>query len=80
MIFIAVQISLFQFSRSVMFDSATGLPVHRQLPEFSQTYVHWVGDAIQLSRPLLSPSPPYPTICLIPFQPALHHINLPAFP
>ena len=37
--------------------STTGLPVH-QLPEFTQTYVHWVGDAIQPSHPLSSPSPP----------------------
>ena len=35
-----------------------GLPVHHQLPEFTQTNVHWVGDAIQASRSLLSPSPP----------------------
>ena len=35
-----------------------GLPVHHQLPEFTQTHVHWVGDAIQPSHPLLSPSPP----------------------
>ena len=34
------------------------LPVHRQLPEFTQTQVHWVGDAIQPSHPLSSPSPP----------------------
>ena len=33
-------------------------PVHCQLPEFTQTYVHRVGDAIQLSHPLSSPSPP----------------------
>ena len=38
--------------------SAPGLPVHHQLPEFTQTHVHWVGDAIQPSHPLLSPSPP----------------------
>ena len=38
--------------------SKPGLPVHRQLPEFTQAYVHWVGDAIQLSHPLSSPSPP----------------------
>ena len=36
------------------------LPVHHQLPEFIQTHVHWVGDAIQPSHPLLSPSPPAP--------------------
>ena len=35
-----------------------GLPVHHQLPEFTQSHVHWVGDAIQPSHPLLSPSPP----------------------
>ena len=33
-------------------------PVCHQLPEFTQTYVHWVGDTIQPSHPLLSPSPP----------------------
>ena len=38
--------------------SMPGLPVHHQLPEFTQTHVHQVGDAIQLSYPLLSPSPP----------------------
>ena len=35
--------------------SMAGLPVHHQLPKFTQTHVHWVGDAIQLSHPLLSP-------------------------
>ena len=38
--------------------STPGLPVHHQLPEFTQTHVHWVGDAIQPSHPLSSPSPP----------------------
>ena len=37
--------------------STPGLPVHHQLLEFTQTHVHWVGDAIQPSHPLLSPSP-----------------------
>ena len=37
-----------------------GLPVHHQLPEFTQTHVHQVSDAIQLSHPLSSPSPPAP--------------------
>ena len=56
------------FSRSVtqsrptlcdpMDHSTPGLPVHHQLPEFTQIHVHWVGDAIQPSHPLLSPSPP----------------------
>ena len=35
-----------------------GLPVHHQHLEFTQTYVHWVGDATQTSQPLSSPSPP----------------------
>ena len=38
--------------------STPGLPVHHQLPEFTQTHVHWVGDTIQPSYPLTSPSPP----------------------
>ena len=38
--------------------SPPDLPVHHQLPEFTQTHVHWVGDAIQPSHPLSSPSPP----------------------
>ena len=40
--------------------STPGLPVHHQLPEFTQTHVHQVGDAIQPSHPPLSPSPPAP--------------------
>ena len=38
--------------------STPGLPVRYQLPEFTQTHVHLVGDAIQPSHPLSSPSPP----------------------
>ena len=38
--------------------STPGLSVHHQLPEFTQTHVHWVGDAIQPPHPLSSPSPP----------------------
>ena len=38
--------------------SIPGLPTHHQLLEFTQIHVHWVGDAIQPSYPLLSPSPP----------------------
>ena len=41
-----------------MNQSTPGLPVKHQLPEFTQTHVHRVGDAIQPSHPLLSPSPP----------------------
>ena len=40
--------------------STPGLPVHHQLPEFTQTHVHRVGGAIQPSHPLSSPSPPAP--------------------
>ena len=54
-----------QFSRSVLSDSLrphgpqhTGLPVHHQLPELTQTHVHQVSNAIQPSLPLSSPSPP----------------------
>ena len=54
-----------QFSHSVMSDfcspinrSMPGLPVHHQLLEFTQTHVHQVGDAIQPSYPLFSPSLP----------------------
>ena len=38
--------------------STPGFPIHHQLMEFTQTHVHWVGDAIQPSHPLSSPSPP----------------------
>ena len=58
------KISIFssvQFSRSVMSDYLQpGLPVHHQLPEFTQTHIHRVSDAIQPSHPLSSPSPPAP--------------------
>ena len=40
-----------------MDHSMPGFPVHHQLPEFTQTHVHWVSDAIQPSHPLSSPSP-----------------------
>ena len=46
--------------------STPGLPVHHQLLEFTQTHVHRVGDAIQPSHPLSSPSPPAP-------NPSQHH-------
>ena len=38
--------------------SMQGLPIHFQLPEFTQIHVHWIRDAIQPSHPLLTPSPP----------------------
>ena len=60
-------VSSVQFSHSVVSDSLwphdrsmPGLPVHHQLLESTQTHVHWVGDAIQPSHPLLAPSPPAP--------------------
>ena len=57
----SLQFSLVAQSCSTLCDpmdcSMPGHPVH-QLPEFTQTHVHWVGDAIQPSHPLLSPSPP----------------------
>ena len=40
--------------------STPGLPVHHQLPEFTQTHVHRISDAIQPSHPLPTPSPPAP--------------------
>ena len=43
-----------------MNHSTPGLPAHHQRPEFTQTHVHQVSDAIQPSHPLLSPSPPAP--------------------
>ena len=52
-----------QISRSVVSDSlrphrsTPGLPVHHQLPEFTETHIHQVSDAIQPSHPLSSPSP-----------------------
>ena len=47
-----------QFSSDTMDCSMPGFSVHHQLQEFTQTHVHWVGDAFQPSHPLLSPSPP----------------------
>ena len=43
-----------------MNPNTPGLPVHHQLPDITKTRVHWVGDEIQPSRPLSSPSPPAP--------------------
>ena len=51
--------SLWLFANPGVLDCSTpGLPVRHQLPEFTQTHVHWGGDAIQPSHPLASPSPP----------------------
>ena len=62
--FLFTQFSSVQ-SRPTLWDpmncSTPGLPVHHQLPEFTQTQVHRVSDAIQPSHPLSSPSPPAPS-------------------
>ena len=55
--------------------SMLGLPVHHQLPESTQTYVHWVGEAIQPSHPLSSPSAPasiFSSIRVFSNESALH--------
>ena len=61
-----IQFSWVTQSRPTLCDpmnpSMPGLPVHHQLPEFTQTHVHRVGDAIQLSHPLSSPSPLAPNL------------------
>ena len=63
---VSVQFSSVQFTRlcltlwDPMDCSMPDLPVHHQLLEFTQTHVHWVGDAIQPCLPLSSPSPPAP--------------------
>ena len=72
-IYISVQFSSVTQSCPTLCDpvnhSMPGLPVHHQLPEFTQTHVHRVSDAIQPSHPLLSPSLPDPGI--EPGSPAL---------
>ena len=61
---VAVQFSSVTQSCPTLCDpmnrSTPGLPVHHQLPEFTQTHIHRVGDAIQPSHPLSSSSPPAP--------------------
>ena len=55
--------------------STPGLPVHHQLPEFTQSHVHWVGDAIQPSHPLSSPlhlPSIFPSIRIFSNESALH--------
>ena len=51
-----------------------GFPVHHQLPKLTQTYVHQVGDAIQPSHPLSSPSPAFnlPSIRVFSNESVLH--------
>jgi len=61
-IFSSIQFSLVSQSCPTLCNpmdrSTPGLPVHHQPPVFTQTHAHWVGDAIQPSHPLSSPSPP----------------------
>ena len=66
-VFFMFQLAIIQFSSvtqscltlcNPMDCSTSGLPVHHQLPEFTQTHVHWVSDPIQPSHPLSSPLPP----------------------
>ena len=66
-IFFTVKYNIYQFSSVAqlcptlcypMNHSTPGLPVHHQLPKFTQTHIHRVGDTIQPSHPLSSPSPP----------------------
>ena len=63
-VYVSVQFSSVPQSCPTLCDpkncSTPGLPVHHQLPEFTHTHVHLVGDAIQPSHPLSSPSPPAP--------------------
>ena len=58
--------------------SMPGIPVHHQLPEFTQTHVHRVSDAIQPSHPLSSPSPPTFNLsqhqCLFKWVSSLHQV------
>ena len=60
----SVQFSSVAQSCPTLFDpmnrSTPGLSVHHQLPEFTETHIHRVSDAIQPSHPLSSPSPPAP--------------------
>ena len=58
-----------------------GFPVHHQLPEFTQTHVHWVGDAIQhllLCCPLLLPPSIFPSIRVFSNE-SVHHIRWPKY-
>ena len=62
--YLSVQFSSVSQSRLTLFEpmncSTTGLPVHHQLLEFTQTHIRLVRDTIQPSHPLSSPSPPAP--------------------
>ena len=79
------EFSSVQFNCSVVSDSlrpmdcsTPGLPVHHQLPGFTQTHVYWVSDAIQPSHRLSSPSPPAFNLSqhqgLLQWVSSLHHV------
>ena len=61
--------------------STPGFPVHHQLLQLAQTQVHWVSDAIQLSHPLSSPSPPALNLCQrrVFFSESVLHIRWPKY-
>ena len=79
-----VMITLYQFSSVQSLSrvqlcypmdcSTPGFPALHHLAELAQTHVHWVGDAIQPSHPLLSPSPPsiFPSIRVFSNKSVLH--------
>ena len=60
--------------RNPMNSSTPGLPVHHHLPEFTQTHIHRVGDVIQPSHPLSSPSPPAPNQSLCQWVNSSHEV------
>ena len=64
-----------------MNHSTQGPPVHHQLPEFTQTHVHRVSDAIQPSHPLSSPSPlaPNPSSIRVFFSESTLHMRWPKY-
>ena len=62
-----------------MNHSTPGLPVHHQLPEFTQTHVHQVSDASQSSHPLLSPSPPVFNLSQLFSNESVLHIRWPKY-
>ena len=81
-----LQFSSVQFNQSCLtlqphgLQHTAGFSVHHQLPELAQTHVHWVGDAIQSSHPLSSPSPPsiFPSIRVFSNE-SVFHIRWPKY-
>ena len=82
--FSSVQFSSFAQSCPTLCDlmncSMSGLPVHHQLPEFTQTHVHRVSDAMQPSHPLSSPSPaPIPSSITVFSNESTLHMRWPKY-